>query len=335
MRVRDAVVVIVGASSGIGRATALAFAKKGADVVLAARGVEALEAAAQQCRILGAETLVVPTDVTDADAVEALAQAAEDRFGRIDVWVNCAAVSVYAPFLDVPLADFRRVLDVNIMGCVHGARAALPRMRQQGRGRLITLSSVAGAVPQPYAQPYPMSKAAVRALDGSLRQELQLDGFSDVEVCTVLPAGIDTPFFQHAANYTGRRVRAFPPVYPPERVARTVVGLVRKPQREAPVGRAARVLIRQVKLAPGLTERMMAQQVEKTHLSPTESAPDNAGILFEPEPGPGAITGGWHGKTKAGLRRAASLALVGAGAVAAGRWLRRPAGARSSRAGTS
>jgi NAD(P)-dependent dehydrogenase (short-subunit alcohol dehydrogenase family) len=136
VRVKDSVIVVTGASSGIGRATALRCASAGAAVVLAARRAEALDEVARKCEAAGAEALAVPTDVTDAGAVQALARRAVERFGRLDVWVNCAALTAFAPFQEIPLEDFRRILDVNVMGYVHGARAALPYLRDRGRGRL-------------------------------------------------------------------------------------------------------------------------------------------------------------------------------------------------------
>lgn len=139
----------------------MAFALKGCAVVLAARRREALEAAARECEgYPGARTLVVPTDVTDAKAVGDLAQRAVERFGRIDVWVNSAAVTVFGPFAEVPLEDFRKVIDVNVMGYVHGARAALSVMREQGSGTLVDVSSVVGVVSQRYTHAYVMSSVS-------------------------------------------------------------------------------------------------------------------------------------------------------------------------------
>lgn len=313
MRVKDKVVVITGASSGIGRATALAFAAEGASVALAARREGALKDVAGECERAGGRALVVPTDVTDEQAVRDLARVTAERFGRIDVWVNCAAVTVFGPFSEVPLKDVRRVLDVNVMGYVHGARAALPYLRDQGRGVLVNVSSIVGVVAQPYTHAYGMSKFAVRALGAGLRQELSLEGSRKIKVCTVMPATVDTPLFDHAANHTGRRPVAMPPVYTPQRVARAIVKVVRSPRREVVVGPAGRALVRQSKLFPGRTERMMATQVDRTHLSRKERAPATSGNLYEPAPGPGSRDGGWHGGRKTAVRRIAAMAaLVGA-----------------------
>ncbi|MFI9152323.1 SDR family oxidoreductase [Streptomyces sp. NPDC053367] len=320
MRVRHSVVVITGASSGIGRATAHAFARKGCAVVLASRRAEALEAVRQECeRHRDAEALVVPTDVTDAAAVENLARRALQRFGRIDVWVNCAAVTVFGPFEETPLEDIRKVLDVNVMGYVHGARAALRVMRDQGSGTLVNVSSIVGVVSQPYTHAYGMSKHAVRALSSSLRQELRLDGAKCIHVCTVLPATIDTPLFEHAANYTGRKALAMPPVYSPERVARTILDLVRAPRREVVVGPMGRSMVLESRIMPGTVERMMARQVDKAHLSRKEPAPAGHGNLHVPASGTGAAHGGWGGRRRTAMRRLTTATVLACAAAGVAR----------------
>jgi short-subunit dehydrogenase len=315
VRVKNPVVVITGASSGIGRATALRFARKGARLVLAARSEEALKSVAADCRKRGGQAIAVPADVTDAGSVKELAARAVREFGRLDVWINNAAAGVFGRITDVPAQDFQRVLDVNISGYVNGARAALPLLRAQGSGVLINIASVVGEISQPYTAAYSMSKAAVRALSVSIRSELRLDGLKGIEVCTVLPAAIDTPFFQHAANYTGRRVVAMPPVYTADRVARTIVGLVAKPRREAVVGPAARLMVLQHKVMPGKLEATMALQVDKSHLSRRQSSPASTGTLYEPPGGNGSVAGGWHGRRRTIQRRLMGTAVLAGTAV--------------------
>lgn len=315
MRSDKPVVVITGASSGIGRATALRFASRHARLVLAARSTDALNAVVKECRKRGAKAVAVPTDVTDPEAVQALAARAVDEFGRLDVWINNAAVSVFGRVTDVPLRDFQRVLDVNISGYVHGVRAALPQLRKQGTGVIINVASVVGEIAQPYTAAYSMSKAAVRALGVSVRSELRLDGMTGIKVCTVMPSTIDTPFFQHAANYTGRQVVALPPVYAPQRVARTIVKVARNPRRETVAGPGGRWMALQHKITPGAVEAAMAVQVEKTHLSRHHAAQNWTGNLYQPleEGHRGSVAGGWHGRRRTAQRRAFTALLLTGG----------------------
>src|SRR4051812_48570556 len=195
----DSVVVITGASSGIGRAAALRFATAGERLVLAARAPEPLEEVAAACRRRGADALAIPTDVRDERAVAALAEAAVARFGRIDVWVNAAGVIAYGRFEEIPSEVFRGVIETNLFGQIHGARAAIPRFREQGRGVLINLASVWGRITSPDVSPYVTSKFAVRAFSACLRHELR--DAPGIDVATILPAAVDTPIFRQAANF--------------------------------------------------------------------------------------------------------------------------------------
>jgi hypothetical protein len=183
---------------------------------------------------------------------------------------------------------------------------------------LINVSSIVALATQPYTSPYVMSKAAVRVLGMSLRQELVLEGTKNIHVCTVMPATIDTPFFQHAANYTGRATKAMPPVYPVERVAKTIVGLAEKPKREVMVGNAGRMLGLIRTLSPALAERQMATQVDKTHLYLNKPQAPTSGNLWQPMPEYDKVSGGW---TASGLQEHEAaprrrLGLVGLAAVA-------------------
>ncbi len=320
-KTRDSVVVITGASSGIGRATAQAFAEKGASVVLAARRERPLEEVAAECRNLGGRALVVPTDVTDKRAVEDLARKAIENFGRIDVWVNNAAVAFFGRFEETPYEVYRRVIEVNLFGYIHGARAVLPYFREQGSGVLINNASMVAKIPQPYTSPYVISKHGIRALGECLRQELSLDGDHDIHVVTIMPATFDTPLFQHAANYTGRATQAMPPVYPAEKVAKTIVRCARRPKREVFVGNSARMMSAQFTMAPGLTERMLATMVDRQHLqdSPQEPTPGN---VFEPMSEWTGVGGGWRTDSGSSARKVAFAAAAAVPVLLGWRWLR-------------
>ncbi|MEW5854402.1 MAG: SDR family oxidoreductase [Myxococcota bacterium] len=307
---RNAVVVITGASSGIGRATALALARRGAIVVLAARREDALEEVALQCRRLGGRALVVPTDVAREEEVHALAERVMQELGRMDAWINNAAVGLYGWFDEIPAAAYRRALETDLFGTIHGAREALRVFRQRGHGVLVNVSSVVGKIGQPWASAYVISKHGVRVLGDCLRQELLLQGLNDIHVCTVLPAAVDTPFFAHAANYLDHEVKPMAPVYAPERVASKIVEVLRSPRRETFVGGPARVLSMPYRLAPALGEQIVARAVARGHVDHHRPAHRGDGALFHPMHDGLGVSGGWRHPPSRMRRRVKALGMA-------------------------
>jgi NAD(P)-dependent dehydrogenase (short-subunit alcohol dehydrogenase family) len=296
----EAVVAITGASSGIGRAAALRLSRRGATLALCARSEPALAEIATECEEAGAQTLHRALDVSDEAAVEAFAAATVERFGRLDVWVNNAGTIAYGPFEEIPAEVFRQIVETNLMGQVHGARAALRRFRAQESGVLINMSSVWGRVSSPQVSPYIVSKNAVRAFSECLAGELVDD--PEIHVATMAPQAVDTPIFEHAANYTGRRVRPIPPVLDPEQVARGIEMCAENPKREVNYGRSGRLLQIFYAVAPPLYRRLAHDAfVEGTWGS--ARAEQGAGNVLE-SAGPHAIEGGWRTRKRGMLVRA-------------------------------
>lgn len=306
------VVVITGASSGIGRATAHEFARRGSALVLAARRQAMLLDVVRECEHLGGHAIAVPTDVTQEENVDRLAALAVEHFGRIDVWFNNAGVGVFGRLNEIPSDAWRRVLDVNLFGYMHGAKAAMRQFQRQRHGVLINNASIIGRLAKPDSSAYATSKFAIRGFSEALRQEL-LDE-PHIHVCTVLPSVIDTPFFHHAANYSGHRVRAAPPVYAPEKVARTVVRLWQQPQAEVIVGGAGKVMAVLKALLPGPVTWLNGRALHRGFLAP-EPSPHTPGTLFEPMFDERAVYGGWRENRRSNAMPPVAWALVGAGLV--------------------
>jgi short-subunit dehydrogenase len=254
------VAVVVGASSGLGREVARQFAAPGDAVVLVARSRAELDGIADECRSRGAAVLVVPLDVVDAAAVDALGVQAVAEFGHVDVWVHLAAVAVFAPFEAMSADDFARVIDVNVMGYVHGARAALSVFRRQRRGVLVNVASIVSVVPAPALASYVTSKFAVLGLGKALRADTR--DLPDVHVCTVLPGAMGTPLWSSAGDTSRRQPAPPPPVYSVERVARAVVRCAEHPRAEVAVGGAVKALRIVHRIAPLSVEAVLLRYLD-------------------------------------------------------------------------
>lgn len=287
----SSVVVIVGGSSGIGRSTAHAFARRGARLVLAARSAPSLERAAAECRARGAEVLTVVADVTRPEEVEAVAAAAELAFDRIDVWVAAASVFGYGALDEMPADEARTIIDTNLHGTISQVRAALPALRRSG-GVVVIVGSVFSALASPYVWAYVASKHAVAGFAASVRQELRR-GRHPVDVAMVWPATIDTPIYQHAANRTGRAIHPIPPVVDPRRVARAIVRSAEHPRRRRIVGIVQGSFVPLHALAPALADRLLAATMRRLGLREGGVA-DTSGTVTQPDPASNAVDGGWR-----------------------------------------
>ncbi|VWX57740.1 Short-chain dehydrogenase [Burkholderiales bacterium 8X] len=312
---RGRVVVLTGASSGIGRATAQALASQGADVVLAARNAEALDEVAKQCNTERGSAIAVPTDVTDADAMRALRDAAIARYGHIDVWINNVGVGAVGLFDSTPIDAHRRVVESNLIGHMNGAHAVLPHFRERCRGILINMISLGGWVASPYAAAYTASKFGIRGFSESLRAELSK--LPRVHVCDVYPTFVDTPGISHGANYTGRSIAPPPPVLDPRRVADAIVSLVKRPRASVYVGAPAWPGILAHAVAPDWVARIMMRLMEFS-LGRADRAARTDGNLFEPSKG-NAVDGGFRASPE--RKAVAGVAVAAVGAAVAVAWL--------------
>lgn len=320
----DSVIVVTGASSGIGRATALTLAERGASLILSARSAAVLEEVVRDCEARGAAATAVEADVARREDVEEIARHAVERFGGFDGWVNGAAVMAYGSFWDIPMDSYRRVVEVNLFGTVHGARTAIDHFLERGSGVLVNVSSLYGRITTPFVNPYVVSKHAVRGLTNSLRQEMA--ELSDVDVAGVYPQAVDTPIFRQAANYTGRELTALPLTIDPQRVAHVIVQCLQRPRSEVIVGWFGHVLAVGRALLPRVYERVAPYAMERLAFRDAES-PESDGNVFAPQPELNAIDGGWREErhTLRRLSAAAAALTVGATVPAVARSLLRRA----------
>ena len=283
MQNESPVIVITGASAGVGRATVRAFAARGARIGLIARNAEALEAARKEVEARGGEAVVAIADVADADAVERAAQTIEQAFGRIDVWINNAMASVMGPIKEIPADEFRRVIEVTYLGVVHGTQAALRRMLPRDAGVIVQVGSTLAYRGIPLQAPYCAAKHAVQGFHDSLRSELLHDR-SNVRVCMVNLPAVNTPQFRWLRSYMPRKAKPFGTIFEPEVAAQAIVWASEHPRRELNVGWGTTQAIVANAFIPGILDRYLgrigfdAQQGEE----PESTRPDN---LFAPVPG--------------------------------------------------
>ncbi len=283
-------VLITGASSGIGRATAVACAGRGDRLVLAARAPESLEAAAAECRALGAEALAVPTDVTDGAAVDALLAAAVDRFGRVDAVVHSVTVVAYGRFDEVPAEAFDRVVAITLTGAANVARSALRRFREQGGGRLVLVGSLLAKIAVPYMSSYVTAKWGLHGLARTLQAEARET--PGIDVGLVSPGSVDTPVYRQAAAYSGRGGRPPPPVDPPEKVARAVLRALDRPRRDRSVGVTNPLVVLGFRAFPAVYDRLVGPLMRVGGLT-REPVPVSDGNVFAPRPAGDATHGRW------------------------------------------
>lgn len=307
-------VVITGASSGIGQATAEAFAQTGAHLVLAARGANALERVAQRCRELGGDAIAVPTDVTDAAAVQTLAASARDVTGTIDMWVSNVGVGAVGRYQDVPIAAHEQVVRANLLGHMNDAHAVLPIFLDQGFGTFVNMISTGGFAAVPYAVAYSASKFGLKGFSEALRGELALQ--PNIHVCDVYPAMIDTPGLAHAANYTGKKLAAPPPVADARRVAAAIVNLAHHPRNTVIVGQSARAARFSHFFAPSIGAKAMNSFFDR-YFAKAEPAPVTDGNLFAAPAEGGGIDGGLRSPDQRRAGAAAGVVALAAFGVGA------------------
>jgi len=323
------VVVVTGASAGVGRAIARRFGNRRARVGLIARGIDGLAEARREIEAAGGEALVLPLDVADAGAVEAAADRIVARWGRIDVWINNAMVSVFAPIAETTADEYRRVTEVTYLGVVHGTRAALRYMRARDAGTIVQIGSALAYRSIPLQSAYCAAKAAVRGFTDSLRCELIHDK-SRIQVTMLQLPAVNTPQFEVIRNKLGKHGQPVPPIYQPEVIAEAVEYAIAHPSRELWIGGSTIKALVAQRLIPGWLDRHLATKAYETQVT-DELPPTTVDNVDEPIPG----DRGAHGSFDATSRDSSVLlwlrmhrpqvaaVVLGAGAALLGRRLLR------------
>ncbi|MDZ8052803.1 MAG: SDR family oxidoreductase [Aulosira sp. ZfuVER01] len=288
--INQQVVAIVGASSGIGRDTAVKFAERGAKVLVSARSEPGLKSLVDEIQSLGGDAKYVIADVSDFQQVKAIADKTVAEYGRIDTWVHAAATGIISPFEKITPEEFARVVDVTLMGQVYGAMAALPYLKQEGRGALIHISSMEGRRSLPLQSPYSAAKHGLEGFLDALRVELQHEKWP-ISVTSILPATINTPFYNKVGSKLGVKPTGVPPYYQPSLVADAILYAAEHPTRDFVVGDAGKILDFVQRISPPLADSLLlaiAFKGQRTNEPKSEDAPNN---VFEPIAGYDRVEG--------------------------------------------
>jgi short-subunit dehydrogenase len=281
---RPEVVVITGASAGVGRATAREFAKRGANIGLLARGRDGLEATRREVKEMGGRALTLPTDVADADRVEAAAAEVEEKFGPIDVWINNAMTSVFSPVKEMKPEEFKRVTEVTYLGVVYGTLAALKRMLPRDHGVIVEVGSALAYRGIPLQAAYCGAKHAIQGFVDSLRCELLHDK-SNVRVTMVQMPALNTPQFRWVKSRLPHKAQPVPPIFQPEVAARAIYYAAHHDRREMYVGMPTVEAIVGNRIAPGLIDHYLARTGYESQQTDEPADPDRPNNLWEPAPG--------------------------------------------------
>jgi len=290
-------VVITGATAGVGRATARAFARRRARIGLLARGVDGLKATAAEVQQAGGEALALPTEIADADAVESAATAVERQFGPIDIWINCAMATIFAPVHSIEPEEFRRATEVTYLGFVYGTMAALRRMRPRNRGTIVQVGSALAYRAVPLQAPYCGAKHAIRGFTDSLRSELEHE-HSRVHLTMVQMPALNTPQFDWARNKMPRRPKPLGTIFQPEVAADAIVFAAHARRREIYVGGPTVEAIIANKLAPGFLDRVLAHRAVGGQLARAPAPADGPDNLFAPVAGDHGAHGRFDDRAK-------------------------------------
>jgi len=294
--INQQVVVVFGASSGIGRETALRFARKGAKVVVAARGEDGLKTLVDEIKRAGGDAAAVVADASDFEQVQVVADLTVRQYGRLDTWIHAAAVSVYAPFTQTTPQEFAQVIEVNLIGQAYGAMAALPYLRENG-GALIHISSVEAKRPLPLHSAYAASKHGIHGFVETMRMELAHDK-ERVSVTEILPASINTPFFNHARTKIGVKPMGAPPIYEPGIVADAILYAATHPVREMIVGGAGKAMVASQRASSRLTDALFTRVGFKAQETKEPKSADAPNDLYAPNTGDNRVQGDFSSRAK-------------------------------------